>query len=373
MEFLVDKQTFSEALQRVIGVVPTKTTIPILAGILLDLTGDRLELIGTDLEVSISTSIQVQGVEDGGVAVAAKLLHEIVRELPDVPLKIQADESNRVTLTTEKGVYRILGEAKDEFPRIVVQDEGGGFSLEMERLRRMITKTIFAVSTDELRTTLMGIFVQILGKELRFVTTDGHRLVKIVYKNFSPPTSDVREVIIPTKAFNLVLRNSEGVGTAEIMLGENHVVFNLNSTIVYSKLIDGQFPNYERVIPADNNKEMRVDRAEFYASVRRVSLFSNSMTRQVRLSLGTNEMEIQAEDLEFGGEAQEKIPVHYEDEPMEIGYNATYVMDILRHMDTDNVIFRFKDPSSAGIIYPTEQYPDEELMMLLMPMRLYDE
>jgi DNA polymerase-3 subunit beta len=373
MNFTVEKQELSGALQRVIGVVPTKTTIPILAGILLDLVDNQLTLTGTDLEVSISTSIQVHGNQDGGVAVPAKLLYEIVRELPEVPLQVESDESNRVTIKTDKGLYRIAGEPKEEFPRIVVQEGEVGFTLEVERLRRMINKTIFAVSTDELRTTLMGIFVQVLENELRFVTTDGHRLAKIVYKRFQAPEGNVREVIVPTKAFNLVLRNSEGAEKAEISLGENHIIFKLPQTVVYSKLIDGQFPNYERVIPTDNDKDLFVNRDQFQASVRRVSLFSNSMTRQVRLSLQSDQMEIQAEDLEFGGEASETISVRYSGDPMEIGYNATYVVDILRHMDTEEVVLRLKDPVSAGIIYPTEQEEDEELMMLLMPIRLYED
>lgn len=373
MNFLVNKRDLGSALQRVIGVVPTKTTIPILGDVLFEVENDRLTITGTDLEVSISTWIPVSSSAPGGVAIPAKIVHEIVRELPDVPLQISSDESNRVTINTDRGVYRISGEAKDEFPRTIVEEGNGGFSIDVDQLQRMINKTIFAVSIDELRTTLTGIYVQVFEDELRFVATDGHRLAKIVQKRFSGLKGVEKEAIVPTKAFHLVLRNSEQADRAEIVLGEGHLIFKLPQSVVYTKLIEGQFPNYERVIPTDNQYELVANREELYSSVRRVSLFSNVMTRQVRLSLEAEEMKIQAEDPQFGGEAEEGLSVRYSGEKMEVGYNATYIMDILRHLDTEEVIFKLKDGTSAGIIYPSEQNPDEELMMLLMPIRLHED
>lgn len=372
MKFKVNKRGFYQAIQNIIGVVPFKTTIPILGNILLDLQGNKLSLTGTDLEVSIATSLEVQGQTDGAVAVPAKILFEIVRELPDIPLEFDCDSEYHITLNTEKGYYKISGESKDEFPRISVQETLGSFAMDSEKLSRMIDNTIFAVSTDELRTTLMGVLLKVSPNELRMVSTDGHRLVKIVDQTFSADNLD-SETIIPTKALNLLQKNMGNTGTTTLKLSEDHVVFELENTTIYSKSIEGQFPNYERVIPPDNDKSLIVNRELLSASVKRVSIFSSSITHQIRLSIADGTMRIRSEDIEFGGEAEETVDIDYSADAMDIGYNAIYLLDILRHLDTEEVEFKIKDPVSAGIIYPSEQREGEEILMLLMPIRLNEE
>jgi len=372
MKFKVNKKNFFQAIQNIIGVVPVKTTIPILGNFLLDLQGNRLVLTGTDLEVSVSTSIEVQGEEDGAVAVPAKILFEIVRELPDIPVEVHCDEEFRISLNTEKGFYRLTGESKDEFPKISVEESTGAFLIETDKFHRMINNTIFAVSTDELRTTLMGVFLKVAGNELRMVSTDGHRLVKIVDSNF--PTNGVEsEAIIPTKALNLLTKNMQGAKQINIRIGEDHIVFELENTTIYSKSIEGQFPNYERVIPVDNDKTVVINRELLSASVKRVSIFSSSITHQIRLSFTNSMMEIRSEDIEFGGEARESIEVEYNYDDLDIGYNANYLLDILRHLETDEIRLNIKDAVSAGIIYPAEQRENQEILMLLMPIRLNED
>lgn len=372
MNFKVNKKEFHQALQNIIGVVPVKTTIPILSDILLDLENNTLSLTGTDLEVSISTAINVQGEMNGAVAIPAKVLFEIVRELPEIPLEIKCDEDFKVTLTSDKGFYRISGESKDDFPKVSIEDAQGSFSIETERLARMINSTIFAVSFDELRTTLMGVYLQVLENELRMVSTDGHRLVKIVNKSFSSPDFQ-KETIIPTKALNLLLKNTHESEKTKVDLSDEHIVFNLGNTTIFSKCIEGQFPNYERVIPLDNDRELIINRDILSSSVRRVAIFSNSITHQIRFSISKNTIKIQSEDIEFGGEAQESINAQYTGEDIEIGYNGNYILDILRHIDTEDIILKLKEPTSAGIITPKTQKEDEDLLMLLMPIRLNEE
>ncbi len=372
MKFSINKSEFHQAIQNIIGVIPVKTTVPILSNVLLDLQDNKLTLTGTDLEVSISTNIDVRGEEDGAVAIPAKVLNEIVRELPDIPLELTSDEDCKVSINTEKGFYKLSGDAKEDFPKTSIEDTSSSFVMESDRFKYMINKTLFAVSTDELRTTLMGVYLKVLENQLRLVATDGHRLVKVEYEDsFS---SDFQgEAIIPTKALNLLLKNLQSAEQINVKVSDDHLIFELEKTVIYSKCIEGQFPNYERVIPVDNDKKLTVNRELISQSVRRVAIFSNSITHQIRLSFGDNMVNIQSEDIEFGGEAKESVEADYTSEAMEIGYNATYLLDILRHLDTDEVVFQIKDPTSAATVCPTVQNENEDLLMLLMPIRLNED
>lgn len=372
MKFNVNRKEIHQAIQNIIGVVPVKTTIPILSNILFDLQGNKLTLTGTDLEVSISTTIEVNGELDGAAAIPAKILFEIVRELPDIPMELNCDEEYKITLNTEKGFYRLSGEPKDEFPKVAIEENLGSFSIEADRFIDMVGKMVFAVSTDELRTTLMGVYVKVAENELRLVSTDGHRLVKIVDSTFSVPDMQ-QEAIIPTKALNLLSKNVRDTEQIKVSLSDDHVVFELEGTTIFSKGIEGQFPNYERVIPTDNDKKLIVNRELLSSSVRRVSIFSNSITHQIRLSVSDGTLTIQSEDLEFGGEARESIDAEYSGDSLDVGYNANYLLDILRHLDTDDIEMNLKDAVSAGVIYPTAQKEGEDILMLLMPIRLNEE
>ncbi|MFQ5601784.1 MAG: DNA polymerase III subunit beta [bacterium] len=372
MKFKVNQKDFFQAIQNIIGVVPVKTTIPILSNVLVILEENELTLTGTDLEISISTKINVQGTEDGAVAVPAKILFEIVRELPDIPLEFATDEEFKITLRTEKGLYRLSGETKEDFPKITIENILGTFTIPADQFNRMINKTIFAVSTDELRTTLMGVYLKVMENELRMVSTDGHRLVKVEYQNLKGLEIQT-ESIVPTKALNLLLKNIPANGDVKVNLSEDHIIFVLDNTTILSKCIEGQFPNYERVIPTENDKRIILNREMISASVRRVAIFSNSITHQIRLSISNNKINIQSEDIEFGGEAQESIDAEFTGEELEIGYNANYFLDILRHLETEDVILEVKDPISAGIIYPGSQNKNEKILMLLMPIRLNED
>ncbi len=371
MKFRVNRKEFYQAIQNIIGVVPVKTTLPVLGNILFDLQESTLTMTGTDLEVSISTKLSVQGERDGTVAIPAKILFEIVKELPDIPMQLEADEDFKVALTADKGFYKLSGESKDEFPQISIEETDANFEMDAQRFDGMISKTLFAVSTDELRTTLMGVYMKVLDGELRLVATDGHRLVKIIDSKFN--SSGVQqETIVPTKALNLLSKNLAKEETIKVGISDDHIVFRLSETTIFSKGIEGQFPNYERVIPIDNDKKVIINRDLFSSSVKRVSIFSNSITHQIRLSLSSGSLDIRSEDIEFGGEAREKIDADYSGDNLDVGYNANYLIDILRHLNSDEIELHLKDPVSAGVIYPTGQEEGEDILMLLMPIRLND-
>ncbi|MCA9740882.1 MAG: DNA polymerase III subunit beta [Deferribacteres bacterium] len=371
MKFSVNKADLFASLQKIIGVIPTKTTIPILSNILLTLEDSKLKLAATDLEISMDTACDVSDAEKGALTIPARKFFEIIRELPDLPVTVETDERNHVKVKTEKGVYKLIGESEDEFPRIDVEDADFEFYLSSEKLNRMIDKTIFAVSTDELRTTLMGVYMQILANELRMIATDGHRLAKITHTAF-PGDEKTGSVVLPTKALQLVQRNIDDEERIKVSVGDNHVTFTCGDTKIYSKLIEGQFPNYERVIPLDNQLKMYVNKDLLISAVRRVSIFSNQYTHQIKFALSPSSLMIQAEDVEVGGEAQESLPVDYTGDKLEIGYNAAYLLDILRHLEYEEILFNLKDATSAAVITPSEQDADEDLLMLLMPIRLND-
>jgi DNA polymerase-3 subunit beta len=370
MNFTVSKKDFFDALQKIIGVVPPKTTISILTCILFDLRNGKLSLTGTDLEISITTTLDVDGSEEGSVAIPAKILVEIVRELPDVPLNIFSDADNKVTIKTEKGEYKLASQPKEDYPQISVEEGEYAFQLDAALLGRMSEQTMFAVSTDELRPALTGINMELLPGEIRFVATDGHRLAKITVTN-QTLTEDVRRnLIIPTKTLHLLLRNLQEAVQVGIQIGEDHIVFNLERAVVYSKLISGTYPNYERVLPKDNDKRLQINRELLIATLRRVSIFSSSLTHQVRLMVSSDEVTIRSEDLEYGAEAKEVIPAAFNGDWLQIGYNSTYLMDVLRHLEGEEVIFELKDATSAAILKPVERKEGEEIIMLLMPIRI---
>lgn len=370
MNFIISRNDFFEALQKVIGVVPQKTTISILTCILMDLKDNILQLTGTDLEISITTNIKVTGENDGSVAVPGKILLEIVRELPDVPLNIFYDIENKLIIKTEKGEYKISSQPKDDFPKINIEEGEYSFQLANNIISRMAEKTIFAVSLDELRPALTGINMELNAGEIRFVATDGHRLVKIICesKNIAPDIR--RNLIIPTKTTNLLLRNLHEEGEVKIQIGEDHIVFGLKDTIIFSKLINGTYPNYEKVLPKDNDKKLQINRELLLATLRRVAIFSSSLTHQVRFIITQNEMTIRSEDIEFGAEAKEIIPARFNGEWIQVGYNSSYLIDILRHLDNEEIVFNLKDGTSAAIINPVEQKKNENIIMLLMPIRI---
>jgi DNA polymerase-3 subunit beta len=369
MKFSVPNSELQKALLKVSGVIPSKSTLPILENVLFALSKNTLTITATDLEISMVVTLDVKGIEDGKITVPARRLTETVRALPDVTVNFQADtSSNKIVMRTETGEYKLTGDSSEEFPAVPEFEGEDEITIESEDLRRTINKTLFAVSTDELRPSMMGILFQIKKNELRAVSTDGHRLVRLIKNDFSSPKIQ-RDVIIPSKALNLVAKSAEEVQN-KIALNKSHVMVKFGSTTLISRLIDETYPNYETVIPAENDKELIVGRETLLSSVRRVALYSSTTTRQIRFTLGETEMKISAEDIDFGGEATETFPCTFHGEGMEIGFNAHYVLDVLTHIDSDEVVFKLSTPTRAGIVQPATQRDHEDLLMLVMPVRL---
>lgn len=369
MKFSVSSGELQKCLGSVGGVIPAKSTLPILEYFLFELGGKELRITATDLEISMSVTMQVNGAESGKMAVPGKKLMETMRALPLTPMEFSADTaSNKIEMRTENGVYKLTGESSENYPAIPEFKSREDFTIDSESLRRLIAKTIFAVSLDELRPAMMGVLFQMKKSEIRSVATDGHRLVRFINSKLSQE-GITRDVIIPAKALNLVLKSLDSQQT-KIAFSDTHARFVMGDTNLVSRTIEEKYPNYESVLPLDNDKKLVVGKEALLSSVRRTSLYASSSTKQVRFSLKKGEAAISAEDIDFGSEARERLQAEYAGEAMEIGFNSQYIIDVLSHVDTEKVIFDVSTPSRAAILHPETQRDGEDILMLVMPVRL---
>ena len=368
MKFSVQSSELQKVLANVGAVIPSKSTLPILENFLFEISKDKLTITATDLDTSMSVVLPVKNTQEGKIAVPAKRLSETVRSLTNTDVEFLADtESNKILMKTSNGEYKLTGEASDNYPSVPVVNGNNELKMENETLRRLITKTSFAVSTDELRPAMMGIFFQIKKKEIRAVATDGHRLVRLINSAFSSGME--QDVIVPAKALNVVSKSATDAESS-ISFNENHAMFKFGNTTLISRMIEEKYPNYESVIPLDNEKKLTVHKNQLLDSVRRTALYASSTNHQVRFAVKKASLTVSAEDIDFGSEARETISCEYSSEPLEIGFNSAYVIDILSHIDTDEVTFAFSSPTRACTIQPAAQRNGESLLMLVMPVRL---
>lgn len=369
MKFTIDQEIFSGLLQQHLPVIPPRSALPILNSIRWELGKGRLKIHSTDLEISLITESDVESEGEGSVAVPAKKISEIVHELPNEPVSVEIEDNFRVKIRGVSGIYQVAGSDSADFPPILGEGMEAKVVMSGEKFKRMINRTTFAVSRDDMRPTLCGVFFQVLPDDIRMVATDGHRLAKLVDNSYNGEGT-AYEAIIPVKAFQLAVKTIGDDEEVHISASKNYLRLEMPNSSLYSRLIEGKYPSYENVIPQENPNILTADVEALTSAVRRVAIFSNSLTRQVKFSLTADKMILTAEDVETGGEAEEEINVDYQGEEMLIGYNANYVMDALRKIDTEEVKFLVGTKDSASIVEPTEQASDEEFMMLLMPVRL---
>lgn len=367
MKFNITSGELVKALSAVAGVVPSKATLPILENVLFESVDGALKLTATDNEIYIVEQLPAEIVQDGSVAIPARRLLDTMRQLPDIPLSFDIDDRCIVKFRTDRGAYKLVGAKAEDFPMLPSVSEGTTIIVDTESLTSAIEKTRFAVSTDDLRPNMMGVYFQVDEEKTRLVATDGHRLVRLVKHDMK---GDVPvNFIVPDKALAQVTRTLNG-GETKMQITKHHVRFTNGDAEVIARLINESYPNYENVIPKENEKIMTVGKDDMLATVRRVSIFSSSTTRQIRLNLSQDEVSIFAEDYEMSSEARESIKCQYEADDMVIGFNARYLADVLHNITGDEVTFAFSTPNRAGIVQPLEQAPDEDLLMLIMPVML---
>lgn len=367
MRFNLSSSELVKALSAVSGAVPNKATLPILETILFESKDGQLRLTATDLEISIIEYINADIDEDGAVAIPARRLTETLRQLPDIPVGFDVDEKFNVKFRTDKGTYKLVGEDPDEFPEVPDLNDGHTLETTKDDVLKAINKTLFAVSTDDLRPAMMGVYFDIGPEESKFVATDGHRLVRYIKQDLT--SEEAINFIVPEKALNLVQKALHGEECI-LTITEDHARFKSGNTIVITRLINEQYPNYDSVIPRENDKTLVINKEQMLATVKRVAIFSSSTTRQIRLQLNADKLTIRAEDIDMSSEAKETIACDYDNEEMEIGFNAKYLADVLGNVDDEEVYFEFSTPNRAGIVKPSEEEENEQMLMLVMPVML---
>ncbi|MBI3189693.1 MAG: DNA polymerase III subunit beta [Ignavibacteriales bacterium] len=369
MKFSVSTPDLQKHLGSISGVIPTKSTLPILENFLFEVSGNELDITATDLEMYTTIRVNVEGKDKGKFVIPAKRLLETVRSLTDPTVKFDVDtDTFKIVMKTENGEYKLTGESSESYPSLPDFKGEKELKISSEILKRLISKAEFAVSSDELRPAMTGVLFQIRPEEICAVATDGHRLVRMRNTSFKSKHK-ATDVIVPAKALKLIVKSLEGVeGT--IFFNESHIKFSIGNMILITRLIEEKYPNYESVIPIDNDKKLTVNKNQLLSSVRRTSLFANTTTRQVRFSITGSSMAVSAEDIDFGSEAKETLTCDYNAEDMEIGFNAVYVVDVLSHIDTDEAVFMLNTPTRAVTVRPPTQQEGEDILMLVMPVRL---
>jgi len=373
MKFTASSADLLEALNTVNRAVPSKSTMPILECILFERADDTLRLSATDLEISIVQTLPVQFETNGTpestpIAVPAQRLLDTLRALPDLPIAFSADNDFEIRMETDQGHYKMVGHDGADYPELPDLEGQHELTVEGGLLSRAIEKTAFAVSQDALRPAMMGVYFQMDEDETRVVATDGHRLVRLDLPQLQTDASV--DFIVPEKATKLAGRIVEDDEVCTVRVDEGHVSFDFENARVLARLIDETYPNYEAVIPDENDRNLVANREEMLNAVKRVGLYSSSMTNQIRLDISADNVIISAEDVERSSEAEETIHCDYDSEEMEIGFNSEYLTEVLSNVESDEVVFELSSPNRAGIVLPREQAEDEDILMLIMPVML---
>ncbi len=371
MKLSTSKNELRSALQKLAKATPTRSTLPILSCALFTVRDNEAVLRATDLEISIVVHLPASIEEAGSAAIPLSTLLEITNELPDGRITISVNERNRVELITETGTYDLMGKPAEEFPAIPEVDNSRTVDMEAATLKAIFEKTSFAVSHDDLKPALTGVYMKFSPEALTAVATDGHRLVRYILKDFKGGNFE-GDLIVPRKFINLIQSVASSNEEVHLWIGDNHLTALVGKDRFYTRIIDELFPNYEGVLPTDNDKILTVSRNEILGAVRRVSIFSNKATNQIALQLDADGSILSTEDPEKATKAEEKLSCDYQGEPLTIGYNASYLKDILSHLDDADIIVKLNTPISAALFYPETQPEGRDITMLLMPIRLND-
>lgn len=369
MELVVRKTDLLKELQLFQGIVERKNTIPILANVLLDARGEEMRMAATDLEVGLRGSCAASVGKPGALTLPAKKFFEIVKELPETDVRIEEEKAGTVKVAADRFESRMQTLPKEDFPTMAEPGDGG-VVLDRKALREMVAKTQFAITGEDTRYFLNGALFVLRDDSMSLVATDGHRLALVTAPRAASgaPAEETR-VIFPKKTMNELSRLlAEGEGEVRFEKGENHLFFQIDGRLLVSRVIEGQFPAYERVIPKGNDKRIEFERDRLASAIRRVALMSNERSRAIKISVEPGRVDIASHSQEFG-EAHEQLAVEYGGPQLHISFNAQYVVDFLNAVQTDVVAFEFKDEASQTMMRPAGN-SDYDYTYVVMPMRV---
>ncbi len=370
MKFIVSSSYLLKQLSSINGVITTNPVVPILENFLFEISDGTLTVTASDLQTSMITELEVEAKENGSIAIPAKILLETLRNLPEQPVTFSIDEETySIEISSDNGRYKLAGENATDFPKVPSVSDGFSINISSHVLSHAIANTIFATSNDELRPAMTGVYTKLDATNTTFVATDGHRLVR--YRRVDIAGDTDNSMIIPRKALMLLKATLPSENTnVNIEFNISNAYFSFNNIKMICRLIDERFPDYENVIPADNDNIMTIDRGEFLSSLKRIAIYANKTTHQVRLKISGSELQISAEDLDFSNEANERLSCEHNGEDIEIGFNAKFLVEMLGNLESDKIEFQLSAPNKAGLLVPVEKDDNEDILMLVMPVML---
>ncbi|GGE06511.1 DNA polymerase III subunit beta [Psychroflexus salis] len=370
MKFIVSSTEMLKKLQTLGGIINNNNTMQILDFFLFKLDNNQLDISASDLETTMSAVINVESENQGEIAVPAKLLLDTLKTFPEQPLTFLVLENSVVEISSDQGKYSLAYANAEDFPNPIELQDASKTVITADVLATAINKTLFATGNDDLRPVMNGIFFQFTAEGLKFVGTDAHKLVK--YSRDDIKIDDAADFIMPKKPLNL-LKNTLSGDESDVLIeyNDSNAKFTFNDFVLTCRLIDGKYPNYEAVIPKENPNKLIIDRQQFLNSVKRVSIFSNKTTHQIRMKIAGAELKISAEDIDYSSKAEERLTCDYQGDDMEIGFNSRFLLEMLANLNASTVQLEMSLPNRAGILTPVDGLEEgEQVTMLVMPVML---
>ncbi len=370
MRFIVSSAALLKQLSSVNGVITTNPVVPILENFLFEISDGTLKITASDLQTSMITEIEVEANENGSIAVPARILIDTLKNLPEQPVTFSVEEeSYSVEISSDNGRYKLAGENATDFPKVPAVTDGYSVTFTSDVLGSAIANTIFATSNDELRPAMTGVYFKLDETSATFVATDGHRLVR--YRRIDVAGEVSNSMIIPRKALTLLKATLPPDSTSvNVEFNPSNIFFEFNNIKMISRLIDERFPDYDNVIPLNNTNVMSIAKDDILSSLRRISIYANKSTHQIRLKITGSELVISAEDLDFSNEANERLACEHDGDDIEIGFNAKFMMEVLSNLDSEEIDIKLDAPNKAGLILPKSKVENEDILMLVMPVML---
>ena len=370
MKFIVNSSELLKELQKLSGVLSSGNTLPILDNFLFEFKEGMMKIVASDLETTMSTNLNVDTTDIGKIAIPAKLLLDTLKTFSSQPLTFLINDNNfGIEINSENGLYKLSGQNADEFPKTPTMSSSTTATINSVKFVNAINKTLFACGNDELRPVMSGMFCELTPEKISFVATDAHKLVKHIRNDFN--SDSTTSFILPKKPLTLLKNIINEDVDLQIDYNETNAMFSFESTTVICRLIDGKYPNYEAVIPKENPNKLTISTSDLLNSIKRVSIYANKTTHQIRLSIKGSELQISSEDLDFANQAEERLSCQYQGDDMEIGFNSKFMIEMLNNIGSDEINLEMSAPNRAGILLPLDgQEEGEETLMLVMPVML---
>ena len=370
MKFIVKSSAILKELQKLNSVISSNNTLPILDNFLFEINGGNMTVTASDLEVTMKVSISIESEVDGRITIPARILIDTLKTFSNQPLTFVIDLTNySIEIISELGNYKLSGNNSDEFPKSPTLTDSSSTFFKSEILQNAINKTLFASGNDDLRPVMSGVYCELSPEQVTFVATDAHKLVKHSRNDLS--SDKTASLILPKKPLTILKNNIVDGIDVKLDFNDTNALFSFENNTIICRLIDGKYPNYDAVIPKENPNKLTIETSLLLSSIKRISIYANKTTHQIRLKVAGSELQISSEDLDFSNKADERLPCHYEGEDIEIGFNSKFVIDMLNNIGSNKISLEMSAPNRAGIILPLDGTVEgETTLMLVMPVML---